>query len=343
MRGVKALLANQLVYPDSRVPALVIMRAPLLRRRLLRPQSRSMRRQSSLQLHPANLTRRRLPPPVPKTAGTALEELVRKFCAANAPATPFHLRTRLDPPGARGPCQTSSFEPLLKLSDEERRRVHIVSGHNLHTSGSCSTPGGLRLLCPRSARAGFRNRLRWRNVFGAPLSACSCDALAAHNEQLKELVHGQNYRHTEAYKRSGALAHLTWAELASLREASWAQLASTVRAHFGLLGVTERFDESIEALSALLQRAIPQATTRTLASIYRAARPAARRTNYASARQTNRTARELARCDALQRRASCLDLGCTRKQIGSSTRHGTAARAVPRDATAAAECAWVRE
>ena len=109
------------------------------------------------------------------------------------------------------------------------------------------------------------------------------------------------------------------------------------------------FDESIEALSALLQRAIPQATTRTLASIYRAARPAARRTNYASVRQTNRTARELARCDSLQRRASCLDTRlheeanrlldeamAPRRALCRAMRERMRGRRPP-------ECAWTRE
>ena len=108
-------------------------------------------------------------------------------------------------------------------------------------------------------------------------------------------------------------------------------------------------DESIEALSALLQRAIPQATTRTLASIYRAARPASRRTNYASARQTNRTARELARCDSLQRRASCLDTRlhqeanrlldeamAPRRALCRAMRERMRGRRPP-------ECAWARE
>ena len=110
--------------------------------------------------------------------------------------------------------------------------------------------------------------------------------------------------------------------------------------------VTERFDESIEALSALLQRAIPQATTRTLASIYRAARPAARRSNYASVRQTNRTARELARCDSLQRRASCLDT-----RLHQEANRLLDEAMAPRRALCRAmrmrrrppECAWVRE
>ena len=307
---------------------------------------------SSLQLRPANLTRGAVVAllHVPKTAGTALEELVRKFCAANALTchSTFHLRTRLDHTwGARAVSKASSFEPLLKLSDEERQRVHIVSGHQPSHLWQLLRRPVVYVSFVREPRARWVSEIAYgeRNgVFGSPLSACACDALAAHNEQLKELVHGQNYRHTEAYKRSGALAHLTWAELASLREASWAQLASTVRAHFGLLGVTERFDESIEALSALLQRAIPQATTRTLASIYRAARPAARRTNYASARQTNRTARELARCDALQRRASCLDT-----RLHQEANRLLDEAMAPRRALCRAmrrrppECAWVRE